>query len=255
MILCAKNLSLGYGRKLVINNINMEIEKGKISAIIGPNGSGKSTILKAFSRIIKPCDGKVLLNGKDIHKMDTKEVAKQISILSQVREAPDDFTVEDVVKFGRFPHFSFGQKFTVKDKEIVSWAIEKTGLQDFRGSLLKKLSGGEKQRVYIAMALAQKTNILLLDEPTTFLDVSYQTGILDLIKDLNESLNLTVVMVLHDINQAAKYSNKIYALKDGKIYDSGKPEKVLTKDLFRYVFDVEAHIIYDELNNRTVYLF
>jgi len=248
MILCAKDVSLGYGHKIIVEKLNIEIRKAEIVTIIGPNGSGKSTILKALARYLKPFKGKVLLENEDISKLNTKDVAKRMAILPQVKSVPNDFSVENLVGYGRFPHMKFGQRMRKEDYEIVDWAIEKTGLEELRYRKLDSLSGGERQRAWIAMALAQKPEILLLDEPTTFLDISYQLEVLELVKELNKTLGLTIIMVLHDLNQAARYSHKIVAIKNGQVHSSGKPYSLLTKDFLKTVFRIDADMLEDETN-------
>lgn len=248
MILNTRNVCLSYGKSEIVKDLNISISKGEIVTIIGPNGSGKSTILKSLSRYLKPTKGKIYLDGDDIHKLDTKKIAKMMAILPQVRNIPDDFTVETLVSYGRFPHLNFGQRLSKNDYKIIEWALEKTHMQDLKNRNLEALSGGERQRAWIAMALAQKPEILLLDEPTTFLDISYQLEILELVKELNEDLGLTIVMVLHDLNQAARYSHKIYAIKKGCVVDYGKPDDLISQEFLRDVFRIEADIFEDSSN-------
>lgn len=248
MILKTKNVSLGYGRKEIVKDLNIDIKKGEIITIIGPNGSGKSTILKSLSRYLKPTKGKIYLDGDDIHKLDTKKIAQKMANLPQVRNIPDDFTVETLVSYGRFPHLNFGQRLGRQDYEIIDWALEKTHMKSLKNRNLEALSGGERQRAWIAMALAQKPEILLLDEPTTFLDISYQLEVLELVKELNETLGLTIIMVLHDLNQAARYSHKIYAIKEGRLFGCGKPGDLISQEFLRKVFRIEADIFEDSSN-------
>ncbi len=252
MILNAQNLSLGYYKKEIVKDLNLTISKGEIVTIIGPNGSGKSTILKALSRILKPSSGEIYYQDKNIHKINTKKIAEKIAVLPQVRNVPDDITVDTLVGYGRYPHLNFSKRMGKNDYEIIDWAIKKTGMSGLKSRYLNTLSGGERQRAWIAMALAQKPEVLLLDEPTTFLDISYQIEVLDLVKELNETLGLTIIMVLHDINQAARYSHKIYAIKDGKVCGSGEPYKLLTKDFLKNVFSIEAEI-FEDVNNSCPY--
>lgn len=244
-----KNLTINYGEKIALREANIKINHGEIVTIIGPNGSGKSTLLKALSRYLKPSNGKINLNGIDILKLHNKKIAQEMAILPQEKYTSSDITVENLVSYGRYPHLKFGKRLSKKDKEIVQWAIEKTGLVDYKDRFISTLSGGERQRSWIAMALAQKPKILLLDEPTTYLDISYQLEILELVKQLNKSLNLTVVMVLHDLNQAARYSDYIYVLNEGKICHYGRPDTIMKERLLKDIFRIEAHIYEDEINN------
>lgn len=249
MILQAKNIYISYEKKEVIKNVSLEVRKGEIVTIIGPNGSGKSTILKALSRTLKIKKGEILLENKNISEMNTKNIAKKLAILPQSRHVPSDFTVEALVGYGRYPHLGFGHKLQKQDYEIIDWAIEKTDISALRHRYVRTLSGGERQRTWIAMALAQKPEILLLDEPTTFLDISYQLETLELIKELNEQLGLTIVMVLHDLNQAVRYSHRIYALKEGSIYSHGESKKLLSEEFLREVFRIHGDILLDEKND------
>lgn len=249
MAIEGKNLQVKYGDKLVLKDANIKINKGEIVTIIGPNGSGKTTLIKALSRCLKPHSGKIYLNGKDIYKVPTKEVAKEVAILPQIKNVSQDITVESLVSYGRYPHLSFRQRINKEDKDIINWAIEKTGLMEFRDRNVVTLSGGERQRAWIAMALAQKPKILILDEPTTYLDISYQLEILELVKELNKSLDITVIMVLHDLNQAARYSDNIYVVRDGEIFQYGEPNNIIKSELLKDVFRIEAHIYKDEVNN------
>ncbi|NLV76883.1 MAG: ABC transporter ATP-binding protein [Tissierellia bacterium] len=249
MGILAKNLYVNYGEKEILKNISLEVKKGDIVSIIGPNGSGKSTLIKALSRCIKPVKGSVYIDNEDIFSLSTKQVARKMAILPQSKNTPADITVRELVSYGRYPHLKFGQRLGKKDYEIVDWAIERTKLKEFKNRYLSTLSGGEKQRAWIAMSLAQKPEILLLDEPTTFLDISYQLEVLELVEELNKSLNLTVLMVLHDLNQAARYSDNILVLKDGEIWEYDNPKSILRKKLLKEVFRVDGHIYKDEINH------
>lgn len=249
MGILAKKLYVNYGDKEILKNISLEVKKGDIVSIIGPNGSGKSTLIKALSRCIKPVKGSVYIDNEDIFSLSTKQVARKMAILPQSKNTPADITVRELVSYGRYPHLKFGQRLGKKDYEIVDWAIERTKLKEFKNRYLSTLSGGEKQRAWIAMSLAQKPEILLLDEPTTFLDISYQLEVLELVEELNKSLNLTVLMVLHDLNQAARYSDNILVLKDGEIWEYDNPKSILRKKLLKEVFRVDGHIYKDEINH------
>lgn len=248
-MLKTKNLSLGYGDFNIVKDINLKIEEGDFLTIIGVNGSGKSTILKAISRNLKPKEGFIYLDGKLIHKADTKEVASKLAILPQNPKVPDDFTVRDLVGYGRYPYLGLTGRLTHKDIEIIDWAIEATGIENLQHRLVSTLSGGERQRAWIALALAQKTKILLLDEPTTFLDISHQFEILELVKSLNQDFGITIIMILHDINQASRYSKEIAVLKDGSVYKKGKPVDVISKQTLEDVFNIDVKIFNDEQND------
>lgn len=249
MTILAKDLNIFYGEKPIVKDVNFKVNKGEIVTIIGPNGSGKSTLVKALSRCIKMESGEIFLNGKDIYNFPSKEVAKEMAVLPQVKNVTDDITVEELVSYGRYPHLKFGKRLGKEDRKIIKWAIEKTGLKKFKDRKVVTLSGGEGQRAWIAMALAQEPNILILDEPTTYLDISYQMEVLELIKELNESLGITVIMVLHDLNQASRYSDNIYVLRDGQIIKEGKPEEVINSKILKNIFRIKAHIYQDDIND------
>ncbi len=254
MILQAEDICLCYDRKTVLKNVNIDIQQGETVAIVGPNGSGKSTLLKVLSRTLKPQKGKVLLDSKNISEMNTKAIARRLAMLPQIRSVPGDFTVETLVGYGRYPHLGFVKKLKAKDLEIVDWAIDKTGLDELRHRYVETLSGGERQRAWIAMALAQKSDIMLLDEPTTFLDISYQLETLELLKDLNEKLGLTIVMVLHDLNQAVRYADKIFALLEGSVYKHSSSSELLTGKLLQDVFRIEGDILTDRTNKFSYFI-
>ncbi|KAB3539050.1 ABC transporter ATP-binding protein [Alkaliphilus pronyensis] len=254
MILHAKDICLRYGNKEVVKNVSITVNKGEVVSIVGPNGCGKSTILKALSRYIKPSKGEILLEGKNIQTIPTKKAARKIAILPQVRNVPNDFTVETLVSYGRYPHLSFGNRLKKEDVETIDWAINKTGMNQLRERTVATLSGGEQQRAWIAMALAQRPEILILDEPTTFLDISYQLEILELVKELNKALSLTIIMVLHDINQAIRYSHRIYVIKNGEVYSHGDSKTLISSDLLRRVFRIEADALEDSTNGCPYYI-
>ena len=244
-----KNLKIKYGDRLIIKNANLKVNEGEIITVIGPNGSGKTTLIKALSRCIKAYSGNIYLGGKDIYTIPTKDIAKKMAVLPQVKHVSADISIGDLVSYGRYPYLSFGKRMNRTDKDIIFWAIEKTGLTYLKDRHIETLSGGERQRAWIAMALAQNPRVLLLDEPTTYLDISYQLEILELIKELNQTLKITVIMVLHDLNQAARYSDRIYVLNDGEICQYGKPYSILEKSLLKNVFRIEAHIYEDKVND------
>ncbi|MTI46565.1 MAG: ABC transporter ATP-binding protein [Firmicutes bacterium] len=254
MIIETKDVSLKYDSKEIVKDLNITINKGEIVSIIGPNGCGKSTILKSLSRYLKPSNGKIFLDGEDIQKIDNKKAAKKIAILPQVRNVPNDFTVETLVSYGRYPHLGFGNRLRKKDFEIIDWAINKTGMDNLKTRTVGTLSGGEQQRAWIAMALAQKPEVLILDEPTTFLDISYQLEILELVKELNRTLNLTIIMVLHDINQAIRYSHTIYVIKEGNVYGYGDAKELIDLELLKNVFRIDADALEDRTNGCPYYI-
>ncbi|MDQ0252736.1 iron complex transport system ATP-binding protein [Evansella vedderi] len=251
-ILEAKQIDLSYEEKLIVESLDLSIKEGRIYSLLGPNGSGKSTILKALSRNLKTQKGTVYLDGSAIHKMNTKEVAKIMAVLSQSPQSPPYLTVKDLVEYGRFPHQRFWERLSSEDKEIVSWAIEKTGLTSFTDRLVNTLSGGERQRAWIAMALVQKPSILLLDEPTTFLDIAHQLEVMELVTSINKEYGITIVMVLHDMNHASRYSDELIVLKDGKIFAQGSPIKVMNEHTLKSVFGVEADIWIDKKHGKPV---
>ncbi|WP_250160091.1 ABC transporter ATP-binding protein [Caloranaerobacter azorensis] len=244
----AEGLYVSYGKKEILKGVNLKVDDGELISIIGPNGSGKSTLLKALSRYLKPSKGNIYLDNEDIYSINTKKVAQKLAILPQIKNIPADVTVENLVSYGRYPHLGFRKRLLRKDKEIVDWAIEKTGLQKLRKRFVATLSGGEIQRAWIAMAIAQRPKILLLDEPTTYLDISYQLEILELIKELNNSLNITVIMAIHDLNQAARYSDKIFVIKNGQLYMEGSPNSIIKNNVLKDVFRIDADIYHDTVN-------
>jgi iron complex transport system ATP-binding protein len=240
-----RHLSVAYESRLVVADLNIEMPIGKITALVGPNGSGKSTILKAMARLLPPRSGGVLLDGKDIHLQPTKEIAKKLAILPQNPSAPEGLTVFELIGYGRFPHQSGFRNLNGTDREIIAWAMALTNTAELQDRPVDELSGGQRQRVWIAMALAQQTEILFLDEPTTFLDMAHQLDVLDLLKNLNEREARTIVMVVHDLNHAARYAHHIIAIKDGKTVCEGAPETLMNKPMLKTVFGIEADIVSD----------
>ena len=249
MELKVENLDVNYGDKNVVKNISFNVDSGQIVTVIGPNGSGKSTLIKAMGRCLKPARGNIYLDGTNIKDMNTEVIAQKLSMLPQVKNIASDISVEELVSYGRYPHLKFGKRLSKEDTDIINWALEKTGLIPLRKRFVTTLSGGEEQRAWLAMSLAQRPKILMLDEPTTFLDISYQVEILELVRELNRTLRLTVVMVLHDLNQAARYSDTILVIKDGKLWNQGPPDKIMDEKLLREVFKIEADIYDDKVNN------
>ncbi|MFX3636070.1 MAG: ABC transporter ATP-binding protein [Candidatus Pristimantibacillus sp.] len=243
--LTTSKLDIAYDDRLIVQNLNIAIPQGKITALVGSNGSGKSTILKTMARLMNPSGGNVLLDGRSIHKQSTKEVAKQLAILPQNPTAPDGLTVSELVSYGRFPYQKGFGSMSKEDRSIVQWAIEATGMNEFIDRPVDHLSGGQRQRAWIALALAQETDILFLDEPTTFLDMAHQLEVLHLLQKLNEENNRTIVMVVHDLNHASRYAHHMIAIKKGTVVGEGCPTEVMTPDILREVFNIEADIIPD----------
>ena len=238
-IIKAQNISVSINEKEIVHGISLDIPEGKVTAIIGPNGCGKSTTLKALSRIL-PYKGSVTFKGQEMSTISQREFAKCLAILTQSPQAPSDLTVNDLVEMGRFPHRGFLGRAGKDDKEHVEWALEQTGVKEMRYRLLNTLSGGERQRAWIAMALAQRPEVLLLDEPTTYLDICHQLEIMQLIGRLNQELGLTVVMVVHDLNHAIMYADHVVVVKAGQLVTSGAPREIITADLLADVFKVKA---------------
>ena len=239
--LTGQNIDLKFGPKKILRDISLEVPYEKISVIIGPNGSGKSTLLKTLARILKPNQGNILLDGKDINRSSSKEIAQKLSLMPQSPSSPEDITVRDLVFFGRHPHQGAFSRNTKKDTDAVENALALTKLESLKKRFLHQLSGGQRQRAWLAMALAQETDVILLDEPTTYLDLHYQFEILDLLKVLNLEKKLTVMMVLHDLNLASLYGDYLFVVNEGKLHTEGKPEECLSKGLLEDVFKVQVH--------------
>ena len=238
-----ERLDLSYGSHAVITDMTYQIAGGRITALVGRNGSGKSTLLRAIGRLLKPTRGVILLDGKTITSMPTKKLAQRLAVLPQGPTAPDGVTVRNLVEHGRYPHRSLLGSNSQDDRRAVGWALTQTDLLEIADRPLVHLSGGQQQRAWIAMALAQETEIILLDEPTTFLDVAYQLELMELLRRLNHDHGTTIVMVLHDLNQAAQYSDELVAVKDGSIYAAGTPAEVLTARMIHEVFGLDADVI------------
>lgn len=239
----AKNLTLQYGNKIIANDISLDIDKAEIISIIGPNGSGKSTFLKALGRLLKPTKGTVFLDGEDIQLKNTCEVAKKMAIVPQSAVAPGDMMIYDLVCYGRMPYQSLFAPKNESDEEAIEMALMATDISDMRYRRLGTLSGGERQRAWLAMAIAQKPEILLLDEPTTFLDIHHQLEVMKLVKHLHEKLGIIVVMVLHDLNHAARFSDRIIAIKDGNIMIQGSVQDVFTEEILSTLYGVKTQIM------------
>ncbi|SDH41151.1 iron complex transport system ATP-binding protein [Alteribacillus persepolensis] len=243
--LTTEHIAVSYNEHTIINDLNIEVPEGMITSIIGPNGCGKSTLLKTISRILKPDQGAVYLNGRSIHQLKTKEVAKEMAILAQTPDIPQTLTVSQLVAFGRYPHRRKSGRLTAQDKKAVAQALEDTGMSEYKDRPLDALSGGQRQRAWISMALAQETDVLLLDEPTTYLDMAHQLEILELLQELNEKEERTIVMIIHDLNHAARFSDHLIAMKAGEIQHIGAPHEVISKPVLRRVFGIDAYIVQD----------
>ena len=252
--LSAEGLTLAYGDRTIVSALDLVVPSGRITAIIGANGCGKSTLLRALSRLIAPRAGQVVLDGKTLHSRGSKEVARMLGLLPQGPVAPEGIAVADLVGRGRHPHQRPLARWSTRDYEVVAEALEATGTSDLADRPMDELSGGQRQRVWIAMALAQEADILLLDEPTTFLDVAHQIEVLDLLTDLNRERGTTIVMVLHDMNLAARYADHLFALRDGRIVADGAPRDILTRELIGEVFDLDAVVIDDPVSGAPIVL-
>ncbi|MER2127751.1 ABC transporter ATP-binding protein [Solibacillus sp.] len=248
------NLHAGYEQKLILNDVNISIPQNKISIIIGANGCGKSTLLKTMARLIKPASGEVILDGKSIHQMPPKKLAKTLGLLPQSPVVPEGITVADLVGRGRFPHQTLFGSWSKKDYEAVAEALEMMNITEFADRNIDELSGGQRQRVWIAMALAQQTDILFLDEPTTYLDITYQVEILDLLTDLNKKYGTTIVMVLHDINLSARYADYLFTMKEGQLIAEGTPQDIVTSELIKETFQLECAVITDPVSHTPLIL-
>lgn len=244
----AEDLTMGYDRRIVGEHVDVAIPDGKFTIIIGPNACGKSTLLRSLARLHKPYAGRVLLDGKDVYRMGAKQVATRLGLLPQSAVAPAGITIFDLVRRGRYPHQSMLTRWSADDERSVRRALEQTGLAELADRPLDELSGGQRQRAWAAMTLAQESPILLLDEPTTFLDINHQISLLDLFAGLNREQGRTVVAVLHDINHAARYADHLVVMSAGKIVAQGPPAQVLTTELLADVFKIDAAIIEDPLN-------
>ncbi|WP_042221048.1 ABC transporter ATP-binding protein [Oceanobacillus manasiensis] len=235
-----EDVQVGYGDTLIIDSLNLSIPKGKITTVIGPNGCGKSTLIKTIARILKAKSGAIYLDGKAISQTSTKNIARKMAILPQSAEAPAGLTVRELITYGRFPHQSKFGKQKQEDLDAIDWALEATGLSDLEDRPVEALSGGQRQRVWIAMALAQDTEVVILDEPTTYLDMAHQLDILQLLDKLNKEQNKTIVMVLHDLNHASRFSHNLIAMRDGKVIQQGAPHEVMTAPNLQDVFQIQA---------------
>jgi iron complex transport system ATP-binding protein len=242
-----KELTLAYGEKPIINDLDLNLPKGEITVFVGSNGCGKSTLLRSLARLMKPQSGVIVLDGQKISSMPTKEVARQLAILPQGPIAPEGLTVHQLVRQGRYPHQSWLKQWSQEDEKKVQKALMDTNLKAFADRSVDSLSGGQRQRAWIAMTLAQDTDIILLDEPTTYLDMTHQIEILDLLYDLNEKEHRTIIMVLHDLNMACRYAHNIVAIKEQQVFAQGQPEHVITEEVVKEVFQLNCEIVKDPL--------
>ena len=237
-----RDLSFSYGKNKVLKGISFTIEGGKITTIMGANGCGKSTLFNLMTKNLYPRKGNIFLHGRNIQNFGLKDFAKRVSIVHQYNSSADDITVERLVSFGRKPHMKMMQGRSDEDEKLIEWAMEVTNVEKYRDREVSRLSGGQRQRVWIAMALAQNTKILFLDEPTTYLDIRYQIEILELVKKLNEEYGITIIMVLHDINQAIHFSDRIIGLKDGQVAAQGSPAEVVTPECIRTLYGISLGV-------------
>ncbi|CAM2928182.1 ABC transporter ATP-binding protein [Paenibacillus sediminis] len=240
-------LTLAYGDTPIIENLDLQIPEGQVTVLIGSNGCGKSTLLRSLARLMRPKSGSVLLDGKEIHRSSTKEVARNMAILPQGPSAPEGLTVLQLVKQGRYPYQTWLKQWSEEDERLVNDALRMTGLTDLADRPVDSLSGGQRQRAWIAMTLAQNTDLILLDEPTTYLDLSHQIEVLDLLYELNQEQGRTIVMVLHDLNLACRYAHHIIAVKDKGVHSQGAPEDVLTPQMVKEVFCMDCIIAQDPI--------
>ncbi len=237
-----RDVVFSYGKNQVLNGVNLKIEEGKITTIMGANGCGKSTLFYLMTKNLQPDEGRVFLRGKNLRNLSLKEFAREVSIVQQYNTASEDITVESLVAFGRTPHQKMMQGKSEEDERLINWALEITNLKEYREREVSRLSGGQRQRVWIAMALAQNTKILFLDEPTTYLDIRYQIEILELVRKLNREYGITIIMVLHDINQAIHYSDYIIGMSEGHVAVEGNPEEVITTESIETLYDIELAV-------------
>jgi ABC-type cobalamin/Fe3+-siderophores transport system ATPase subunit len=243
--LAGTGLRVGYDKRTILHELDISIPDDSFTVIVGPNACGKSTLLRALARVLKPTGGSVVLDGRDIASYPSKEVARRIGLLPQKSTAPDGITVIDLVSRGRYPHQSLLRQWSEADERAVANALDATNVTELATRAVDELSGGQQQRVWVAMALAQETSILLLDEPTTFLDISHQVELLDLFARLNRESGHSMVAVLHDLNQAARYATHLIAMKDGRVVAEGRPSEIVTAELVHRVFGLRCRIIDD----------
>lgn len=245
-LLTAERLRLGYGDATVVHDLDLTVPEGRVTAIVGPNGCGKSTLLRGLSRLLRPQDGRVLLDGQDLHRLPTKQVARSLALLPQSPVVPEGITVGELVARGRHPHHGLLRQWTREDDAVVAEALELTGTTHLVSREVAELSGGQRQRVWIALVLAQRTDLLLLDEPTSFLDIAHQVEVLDLVRDLSVDRGTTVVMVLHDLAMAARYADHLVALRNGHVVAQGSPREVVTAETVCDVFGITCRVLWQE---------
>jgi iron complex transport system ATP-binding protein len=238
-------VTIGYGDRVVVDGLDLAVPDGRITVIVGANACGKSTLLRGMARLLRPSSGTVVLDGEAVHTRSTRDVARVLGLLPQHPITPEGVTVVDLVGRGRHPHQGLLGRWSADDERAVAEALARTGTADLADRLVDELSGGQRQRVWVAMALAQGTDLLLLDEPTTYLDVAHQVEMLDLLTDLNRRSGTTIVMVLHDLNLAARYADHLVAMKAGRIVAEGAPRAVVTEHVIREVFDLDSQVILD----------
>ncbi|URN12328.1 ABC transporter ATP-binding protein [Streptomyces radiopugnans] len=243
--LSARDLTLAYESRTVVDGLDLDVPDGRVTVVVGPNACGKSTLLRALGWLLRPRRGAVLLDGRELDRVPTRAVARSLGLLPQAPVAPEAITVADLVARGRQPHQRWWQQWSEADERAVTDAMDGTGVTELADRAVDELSGGQRQRVWIAMALAQETGLLLLDEPTTYLDIAHQVEVLDLVRRLNRERGRTVVMVLHDLNQAARYADHLVAMRGGRIVAQGPPAKTVTAALVREVFGLEAVVVPD----------
>jgi iron complex transport system ATP-binding protein len=252
--LAVEDVTLGYGDRTVVHSLDLDVPPGRITCIVGANACGKSTLLRAMARLLAPRGGQVLLDGRDLHRLPTRQVARTLGLLPQSPIAPEGIVVADLVSRGRHPHQGMLARWSAEDDAAVAEALEMTGIADLADRPVDELSGGQRQRAWIAMSLAQQTDVLLLDEPTTFLDVCHQVEVLDLLTDLNRQRGTTIVMVLHDLNLAARYADRLVAVREGQVHATGEPEAVLTPEVVQEVFGMGSRVILDPVSAKPLVL-
>ncbi|MGO1167329.1 MAG: ABC transporter ATP-binding protein [Janibacter sp.] len=243
-LLSARDLTVGYGGEPVIPSLDLDVAHGDFMVIVGPNGCGKSTLLKSLARVLRPSSGRIDLDGRDAHRMRGRAVARRVSLLPQSAAAPEGITVAELVARGRHPHHTLLRQWSAEDEQAVAAALERTHLTELADTHVGSLSGGQRQRAWVAMVLAQDTEVILLDEPTTFLDIAHQYELLELFADLNAE-GRTIVAVLHDLNQAARFASRLVVMREGRVHGDGPPTSVLTGDLVREVFSLGAEVVDD----------
>lgn len=242
-----EDISISYGKKNVLDHITLEFQKGSINTIIGKNGCGKSSLLKTLTKKVD-YTGRLIFENKELSSYKKKELARRIAYLPQIHSSPEDITVRTLVGYGRYPYTKFGHSLNDEDEKKIDFALEAAGLTHLQHQETQTLSGGERQRAWIAMCICQDPEVLILDEPTTYLDLSYQVEVLELIKKLNQELGITIIMVLHDLNLSARYSDFLYAIKDHKVYQVGKPEEMINEKNLEELFNIKAKVIFDNEN-------